>query len=251
MAARLFRPPRLPADDLRALPCGSAANLIRGDRALEQSLKLDQWGQSAGLPDNAAGPIRRPSPRSIGVTYVQRRGPARDLPYAQWNWAERVRFLNALPREFRRGRLAELDRAFGLSTSGNSKCCSPGCSLRSPTASIRGAGAERFLTGMGRRKFVSPLFETLVGQGEWGRPIAQRIYARARPDTMPSRRSRRPHHERGELRKPPFSARIRKSCPRSISGAGLTIHQTSRSRREHHIPSGLELDVSRSRFDGR
>ena len=33
---------------------------------------------------------------------------------------------------------------------------------------------------MGRRKFVAPLFETLVGEGEWGRPIAQRIYARAR-----------------------------------------------------------------------
>ena len=50
--------------------------------------------------------------------------------------------------------------------------------------------AERFLTGMGRRKFVSPLFETLIGEGEWGRPIAQRIYARARTATMPSRRSR-------------------------------------------------------------
>ena len=33
---------------------------------------------------------------------------------------------------------------------------------------------------MGRRKFVLPLFETLLGEGEWGRPIAERIYARAR-----------------------------------------------------------------------
>jgi hypothetical protein len=34
---------------------------------------------------------------------------------------------------------------------------------------------------MGRRKFVAPLFETLSKQGEWGRPIAERIYAKARP----------------------------------------------------------------------
>ena len=41
--------------------------------------------------------------------------------------------------------------------------------------------AERFLARMGRRKFVSPLFETLLGAGEWGRPIAERTYARTRP----------------------------------------------------------------------
>jgi hypothetical protein len=34
---------------------------------------------------------------------------------------------------------------------------------------------------MGRRKFVAPLFEDLVKQGDWGRPIANRIYAKAGP----------------------------------------------------------------------
>jgi hypothetical protein len=34
---------------------------------------------------------------------------------------------------------------------------------------------------MGRTKFVAPLFKTLVEQGEWGKPIAARIYARTRP----------------------------------------------------------------------
>jgi hypothetical protein len=34
---------------------------------------------------------------------------------------------------------------------------------------------------MGRRKFVAPLFEDLVAQGAWGRPIAERIYAKAGP----------------------------------------------------------------------
>ncbi len=38
----------------------------------------------------------------------------------------------------------------------------------------------RFLLGMGRRKFVQPLFQGLVDQGDWGRPIARRIYDRTR-----------------------------------------------------------------------
>ena len=41
--------------------------------------------------------------------------------------------------------------------------------------------AEEFLATVGRRKFVLPLFETLMKQGEWGRPIARRIYAETRP----------------------------------------------------------------------
>ena len=40
---------------------------------------------------------------------------------------------------------------------------------------------EAFLTSMGRRKFVLPLFADLMAQGTWGQPIAQRIYALARP----------------------------------------------------------------------
>ena len=43
------------------------------------------------------------------------------------------------------------------------------------------APAERFLGEVGRRKFVLPLFKTLMAQGDWGRPIARRTYARTRP----------------------------------------------------------------------
>ena len=159
------------------------ANLIHGDRALERSLKLDQWVYQPGSPDNAA----RPDPAAFAAVDRATRafnggGPASDLPYSRWNWAERVRFLNALPRQLPRGRLAELDRAFGLSASGNSEVLFAWLQLALANRFDPAVpAAERFLTGMGRRKFVSPLFETMVGQGEWGRPIAQRIYARARP----------------------------------------------------------------------
>ena len=40
---------------------------------------------------------------------------------------------------------------------------------------------ESFLTVQGRRKFVRPLIEDLAKDRQWGRPIAVRIYAKARP----------------------------------------------------------------------
>jgi hypothetical protein len=40
---------------------------------------------------------------------------------------------------------------------------------------------EQFLLSNGRGKFVKPLIKALAADQAWGRPIAVRIYARARP----------------------------------------------------------------------
>jgi len=159
------------------------ANLIRGDRALEERLQLDRWVYQPGLPDNAA----RPDPNAFaGVDAAVRAfnagGPAADVPFARWNWAERVRFLKAIQRRQSEVRLAEIDRTFHLADSGNSEVLFAWLRLAlanryQPAVPT----AERFLSQMGRMRFVAPIFETLVGQGEWGRPIAERLYARTRP----------------------------------------------------------------------
>jgi leukotriene-A4 hydrolase len=159
------------------------ANLVRGDAALEQRLKLDEWAYRPGLPDNAA----RPDPAAFAevdraVARFNGGGAASDLPYAGWNTAERLRFLDALPRSVPQPRLAELDRALGLSSSGNAEILFAWLHLALANRYDPAVpAAERFLLGQGRAKFVAPLFTTLVEQGDWGRPIAQRIYARARP----------------------------------------------------------------------
>ena len=158
-------------------------HLIKGDQALEQKLKLDEWVYQPGLPDNAV----RPNPQGFAQADAALRGfaaggPAAAVPYGKWTTAERLRFLNGLPRELPTERLAELDQALRLSQSGNSETLFAWLQLAlanryEPAVPV----AERFLLSMGRRKFVAPLFETLIAEGEWGRPIAERLYARARP----------------------------------------------------------------------
>ena len=158
-------------------------NLLQGDTALEQRLMLDQWVYRPGLPANAA----RPDPQAFAagdsaVRAFAGGGAAAAVPYANWSTAERIRFINALPRTLPQARLAELDRTMRLSDSTNSEVLFAWLKLAIDNRYDPAVpAAERFLTSMGRRKFVAPLFEALIAEGSWGRPIAQRIYARARP----------------------------------------------------------------------
>jgi aminopeptidase N len=158
-------------------------NLLRGDLALERRLMLDQWVYRPGLPDNAVRPDAQAfAAVDRAVRAFAAGGAASAVPFAGWNTAERIRFLNALPRRLSVARLGELDRAFALSGSGNSEVLFAWLKLAIANRFDPALpAAERFLTSMGRRKFVLPLFEALIAEREWGRPAAQRIYARARP----------------------------------------------------------------------
>jgi hypothetical protein len=99
-----------------------------------------------------------------------------------WNTAERVRFLNRLPRALSSKQLASLSELLNLANQHNSEVRFAWLQLaianRYPPAE---AQAEDFLMSMGRRKFVLPLFRSLMAQGEWGQAIARRVYAQARP----------------------------------------------------------------------
>jgi hypothetical protein len=148
---------------------------------------LDQWVYQPGLPANAV----RPDPAAFAhvdkaVAAFNAGGAASAVPYGSWNTAERLRFLNALPRKLPQPRLTELDQTLGLSNAGNNEILFAWLELTIPNRYDPAIpAADRFLNGMGRRKFVAPLFKALIEQGEWGRPAAQRIYAKARPTYHP------------------------------------------------------------------
>jgi aminopeptidase N len=159
------------------------ANLIKGDAALEAKLMLDQWVYQPGLPANAARPDNANFAHiDTAVTAFNKGGAASAVPFTSWTTAERLRFLDALPRELSQPRLTELDRAFSLSETGNAEVLFAWLQLALANRYQPAVpAAERFLLAMGRRKFVAPLFATLMAEGEWGQAIAKRVYAQARP----------------------------------------------------------------------
>jgi leukotriene-A4 hydrolase len=163
------------------------ANLIRGDKALEAKLQLDRWVYQPGLPDNA---FHAPSPALAAVDAKAKAfaagGQASAVQPQGWSTQEWLRFLNALPRKLDGARLAELDRAFGLSQEGNGYVRSAWLELAIANRYDAAVPSlEAFLTSVGRTLLVRPLYAGLKAQGEWGAPIAARIYAKARPTYHP------------------------------------------------------------------
>ncbi|WP_420142137.1 M1 family metallopeptidase [Sphingomonas sp.] len=159
------------------------ANLIRGDRDLEAKLKLDDWAYKPGLPDSAVH-VRSATLAKVdeSIRAVEAGAPIASLPTAGWGTQEWQRFLNGLPRTLPQARLAELDRTLGLSASPNAYVRSAWLVLaignRYPPAV---ASAEEYLPRIGRMLLIRPVYRALAEQGDWGMPIARRIYARARP----------------------------------------------------------------------
>jgi leukotriene-A4 hydrolase len=87
-----------------------------------------------------------------------------------------------LPREMQPARLDELNRKLRLNEAGNNEVLFAWLELAVANRYDPAVPAlERFLTTQGRRKFVRPLIEALADDPQWGRPIAVRIYGRARP----------------------------------------------------------------------
>lgn len=158
-------------------------HLIRGDAALEQELQINAWIYGPGLPSNAVEPRSESFDRvdQVVAAYAAS-ADASAIPWSGWSTQERQRFLGELPNEIPADRLAALDSALGLSQSGNAEVLFAWLMIAIENRYEPALPAlENFLTSMGRRKFVAPLFAALMEEGDWGQPIARRIYARARP----------------------------------------------------------------------
>jgi aminopeptidase N len=163
------------------------ANLIKGDRALEDRLELDAWAYKPGLPDNAVH-VRSATLAKVdeSIAAVKAGKPIATLPSSGWGTQEWQRFLNGLPRAMSAERLGELDRTLHLSTSTNAYVRSAWLALAignryQPAV----ASAEEYLPRVGRMLLIRPVYRAFAEQGDWGLGIARRIYARARPEYHP------------------------------------------------------------------
>ncbi|QZD94569.1 M1 family metallopeptidase [Qipengyuania gelatinilytica] len=156
------------------------ANLVSGD-AEEEALMLRAWIFEPGLPSNVAKPDPAAFAEVDGAVAAYAADGTIPAAYAGWTAAEQMRFLDNLPADLSHAQLAALDTALGLSATGNNEILFLWLEMAlenryEPAV----AQAEEFLSEVGRAKFVRPLFAVLWNEGEWGRPIATRIYAKTR-----------------------------------------------------------------------
>lgn len=163
------------------------ANLIKGDTALEAKLELDRWAYQPGLPDNAVH-VHSATLAKVdeAIAAFGKGATVASIDGSHWSTQEWLRFLNGLPRQQSAPRLAELDKGYGLSASPNAYVRSAWLELAianryDPAV----ASLDQYLNSVGRMLFVVPLYKDLMAQGDWGAPIARRIYAKARATYHP------------------------------------------------------------------
>jgi hypothetical protein len=163
-------------------------NLLAANRKLVSRADIDEWIYKAGLPKNAPQPA---SDAFIKVEAYSRdyflsgKLAAEKIKAQKWTTQEWLHFLKIQPTNFGADKMAEFDRAFNLTKSGNSEIAFQWLlmSIRNNYTPAN-ARLEEFLTTIGRRKFVKPLFEELVKTPE-GMMRANAIYARARSGYHP------------------------------------------------------------------
>ncbi len=163
-------------------------------RALEDQLLMDAWIYQPGMPSNWQAPVSNAFvPVDAAALAFHAGGPAPAVAWAGWSTQERQRFLAWRPAARVDGtdwltpaQLADLEATLNLRQEGNAEVVFAWLQIAvqhryQPAVPT----LEHFLTTMGRRKFVLPLFTSLWAEGDWGRAIATPLYARARQGYHP------------------------------------------------------------------
>lgn len=158
------------------------ANLIKGDKALQEKINIDSWVYQPGLPTNS------PTPGSEKFTIL-------DSLISQWKKSGDISVLNTklstnevlylishLPSDITLKQMSDLDNTFKFTASGNSEIQAAWYTLAVRIKYLPAySNIEMFLTNVGRRKFLMPLYKEMVKTPE-GKEWAKRIYSKARPN---------------------------------------------------------------------
>jgi leukotriene A-4 hydrolase/aminopeptidase len=162
-------------------------HLLNTDPSLRSKIDLDEWLSKPGLPADA------PVPKSTALDEVTKhsrewlagRESLASMPVKDWSVPEWQQFLISMPENISPEKMAELDRAFGFTKSGNAEILFQWL-LMSVRSNYEPAQKEleRFLLEVGRRKFIRPLYEELAKTPE-GLQRARKIYAKARAGYHP------------------------------------------------------------------
>lgn len=152
--------------------------LTDGEQA---TVRIDEWIYQPGIPSNAPEirSDRIVQARGQAEQFVWGRKPA-ELVTTDWATQEWLLFLRALPK-LSASQMADLDRQFEFTKTGNSEILFAWL-MKAIEAGYEPAypALENFLTSVGRRKFLEPLYKELA-KTPAGLARARAIYERARP----------------------------------------------------------------------
>lgn len=157
--------------------------LIKGDEELAEKINIEGWVFSPGIPDGFETPTssRFKKVEQAYQSWINGK-PAAQLTTKDWSSHEWLHFIRMLPETMSQTQLAGLDKAFNFTNSGNSEVLAAWFihTIRNNYTTADKA-LDTFLTNVGRRKFLVPIYKALIATPE-GKKKALAIYAKARPN---------------------------------------------------------------------
>ncbi|HEY0709014.1 MAG TPA: M1 family metallopeptidase [Polyangia bacterium] len=156
--------------------------LLQSDPAAATRIDFNRWLLAAGLPDDA------PRVQSTAIAQVEAElkrfeagTPPKELSTKGWVTQQWQHFLTRLPATLTEAQMVALDKEFAFTKSGNSEilCDWFQVTIKRQYTAARPA-LEKFLLGVGRRKFLKPLYTELAKTPE-GLAWARAVYTKARP----------------------------------------------------------------------
>ncbi len=137
-------------------------------------IPVHEWVYQPGLPESASAP----QPEAFAAVDIQTAAwvHGRAIDTTRWSTQEWQHFLNGLPAHADAGQMKRLDKSFHLTSSSNSEILSQWLlmAVRNHYAPAN-QRLETFLTTVGRRKYVKPLYAAMDLKQ------ANAIYEKARP----------------------------------------------------------------------
>ncbi len=141
-------------------------HLFAQDAAAAAKIPVNEWVYQPGLPKSA------PVPVSEVFAAIDKGAP----PTASWSTQEWLHYLRGLPEHVGTEKMAALDASFHLTATGNSEILDQWLLMAIRNGYQPAAGRlQEFLTTVGRRKYVKPLYSAM------GYAQAKAIYDVARP----------------------------------------------------------------------
>lgn len=160
--------------------------LVRDDAALEESIRIDEWIDGPGLPDNRPQIGSTASEAVAAVAAAWASGTkAADLPTDGWSTQQWKRFVQSLPATVTAAQLSELDDAFGFTERSNAEILQVWF-VRAIDSGYEAAdpAIDNYLLTIGRIWLISSIYEELAKTPD-GLSRARAIYERAKPGYHP------------------------------------------------------------------
>lgn len=154
-------------------------NLLNNDPQAKEKIQLEKWVYGAGIPENCPE-VQSSKFKAVdqAILSFERGYPLHTIKHDTWSSHEWLHFLRQLPTNISAHKLKQLDEAFNFTNSGNSEILNEWFQKTIPAAYKPADKAlESFLMEVGRRKFLAPLYQSLMDNDP---KRAKRIYKKAR-----------------------------------------------------------------------